>query len=76
MNGPTEALPARVPEGATQAGETPARWAWVEPTVWTPRMVTALERGVKGGTWNAFFAAQGLFSLLAARRALRQPSLR
>jgi len=51
MNGPTEALPARVPEGATQAGETPARWAWVEPTVWTPRMVTALERGVKGGKW-------------------------
>lgn len=27
------------------------RWAWVEPSVWTPRMLTALEQGVKGGKW-------------------------
>jgi RNA-directed DNA polymerase len=34
-------------------------------------------RGSDHQRWpNAFFAAQGLFSLLAARRALRQPSLR
>ena len=38
------------PRKATkQAPETPARWAWVEPTVWTPRMLAALENGVKGG---------------------------
>jgi RNA-directed DNA polymerase len=27
------------------------RWAWTEPAVWTDRMLTALEEGVKGGQW-------------------------
>lgn len=27
------------------------RWAWTEPSVWTERMLTALETGVKGGRW-------------------------
>jgi RNA-directed DNA polymerase len=36
---------------ATQAGEVCARWAWAEPAVWTERMLTALEQGVKGGKW-------------------------
>jgi RNA-directed DNA polymerase len=39
-----------VPETATQAGPID-RWWWVEPTVWTQRMLTALEKGVKGGMW-------------------------
>jgi RNA-directed DNA polymerase len=30
-----------------------ARWAWAEPKVWTDRMLTALEQGVKGGKWHA-----------------------
>ncbi len=34
-----------------QAGEVRARWAWTEPAVWTERMLTALEAGVKGGKW-------------------------
>jgi RNA-directed DNA polymerase len=34
-----------------QAGEVRARWAWAEPSVWTDRMLTALEEGVKGGVW-------------------------
>lgn len=42
--------PARVP-AAKQAGEVRARWAWAEPCVWTERMLTALEQGVKGGKW-------------------------
>jgi len=46
-----EARPAAVPEEAKQAGEVRARWAWVEPCVWTERMLTALEEGVKGGKW-------------------------
>ena len=50
-NRTTEGKPAGVPEKATQAGETQARWGWVEPSVWTERMLTALERGVKGGKW-------------------------
>jgi RNA-directed DNA polymerase len=43
--------PATVPATATQAGEVQARWAWTEPAVWTERMLTALEQGVKGGVW-------------------------
>ena len=50
-DGPTEEQPAGVPETATQAGEIRARWAWVEPRVWTERMLTALEKGVRGGKW-------------------------
>lgn len=26
-------------------------WSWVEPAVWTQSMLTALQRGVKGGRW-------------------------
>jgi RNA-directed DNA polymerase len=40
-----------MPDVARHAGEILARWAWVEPAAWTFRMLTALERGVKGGTW-------------------------
>ena len=42
---------ATVPAMARQAGEVRARWAWTEPTVWTERMLTALEQGGKGGKW-------------------------
>jgi len=27
------------------------RWSWVEASIWTDRMLTALENGVKGGKW-------------------------
>ena len=47
----TENKLAGVPETATQAGEVRARWAWTEPSVWTERMLTALEEGVKGHKW-------------------------
>lgn len=36
---------------AKQVGEVRARWAWTEECVWTERMLTALERGLKGGKW-------------------------
>ena len=45
-----EARPTPVLE-AKQVGEVQARWAWTEPAVWTERMLTALEEGVKGGIW-------------------------
>jgi RNA-directed DNA polymerase len=54
---PKEKQPATVSERTQQAGETPnlwalrARWNWVEPEVWTERMLIALEQGVKGGKW-------------------------
>lgn len=44
-----QATPAIVPDEAKQAGET--RWSWVEASVWTTRMLAALEHGVKGGKW-------------------------
>jgi RNA-directed DNA polymerase len=46
-----ETEPAGVPARATQAGEIQGRWSWVEPSVWTERMLTALDTGVKGGKW-------------------------
>ncbi len=42
--------PTSVPV-ARQVGEIRARWAWTEESVWTERMLSALERGVKGGKW-------------------------
>lgn len=46
-----EAEPVPVSIATKQTGEMPGRWSWVEPSVWTPRMLTALEQGVKGGKW-------------------------
>ena len=51
MTRPTENQPEAVPERATRDGEILLRWSWVEPRVWTERMLTALETGVKGGKW-------------------------
>ena len=51
MDGSRESTPPPVPQGAKQDGEVRARWAWAEPAVWTERMLTALETGVKGGKW-------------------------
>jgi RNA-directed DNA polymerase len=46
-----EQQPSTVPETAQQGGDIRARWAWVEPTVWTERMLAALETGIEGGKW-------------------------
>lgn len=51
MTGPAEHKPEAVPEGARRAGEGLGRWLWVEPKIWTLSMLTALDRGVKGGKW-------------------------
>lgn len=52
-SGDTEGRPASVGRESEpkQAGDIHARWAWVEPCVWTKPMLTALEKGVKGGKW-------------------------
>jgi RNA-directed DNA polymerase len=68
MNSTKEITPAAVsrPVGTTQAGEVRARWAWTEPSIWTDRMLTALETGVKGGIWfslmDKVFSDRNLFS--------------
>ena len=47
-----EDRPAAVSERTKQVGDTgPDKWGWVERTVWTQRMLEALENGVKGGVW-------------------------
>jgi len=60
MSKPTKSKPAAVPFTAKQAGEVQGqfafgeentRWSWTESAVWTDRMLTALENGVKGGVW-------------------------
>lgn len=51
MTTPTEDTPATVPVPATQAGAVRDRWSWTEPAVWSERMLTALDTGVKGGVW-------------------------
>lgn len=45
-----EQRPTSVPK-AKQVGEVRSRWEWTEPSVWTDRMLTALEQGVRGGSW-------------------------
>ena len=40
-----------MPATAPQGGEIHARWAWVEPVVWTERMLATLETGIEGGKW-------------------------
>lgn len=41
------------------------RWSWTEASVWTDRMLTALETGVKGGKWfslmDKVFSEENLF---------------
>jgi len=47
----TDSTPPTVAATPKQGGDVRARWAWTEPSVWTERMLTALETGVKGGKW-------------------------
>lgn len=47
-----ERKPVRVSEETKQTGEARSKeWDWVERSVWTERMLEALEKGVKGGVW-------------------------
>jgi RNA-directed DNA polymerase len=54
MNKQPESQLATVPL-AQQAKETYAQWRWVEPSVWTVRMLTVLEQGIEGGKWFRLF---------------------
>ena len=70
MDRTTEEEPAGVPETATQAGEIASRWGWVEPSVWTARMLTALEEGVKGGKWYSLM--DKVYALANLRAAFKR----
>lgn len=51
MKEPKEERPPKLAGKPQEGGEIRARWEWVEPAVWTERMLAALETGVKGGKW-------------------------
>ncbi len=61
---------AAVSKQAKQAEETRARWSWVEPSIWTDRMLEALEKGVRGGKW--FSLIDKVYRLKTLRRAWEQ----
>jgi len=65
----TETQPTTVPEEARRAGEILGRWSWVELSVWTQRMLTALENGVKGGKWYSLM--DKVYSMANLRSAFR-----
>jgi RNA-directed DNA polymerase len=50
MTGPKQESAGSEPSGSKRGAEA-RDWSWVEATVWTERMVSALENGVKGGRW-------------------------
>lgn len=65
-----EGNPATVPEMAKQAGESQSLPDWVEPSVWTSRMLAALNAGGKGGKW--FSLIDKVSSLKNLRSAFRK----
>jgi RNA-directed DNA polymerase len=69
MDRRTEEELAAVPIEAKQARDIRARWNWVEPEVWTDRMLTALEQGVKGGQW--FSLMDKVYNAANLRQALQ-----
>jgi hypothetical protein len=83
----SETKSVEVSSGTKQTGETQAM-DWVERSVWTDRMLEALEQGVRGGVWfslidmnhfrwpNKFFQELGVFSLEDAHTLLFQSSWR
>ena len=59
-----EKEPITVPAEAKRGGETGCKnWSWVEPCVWTERMLAALSEGVKGGKWFSLINAGQMHSL-------------
>ena len=48
--GPEQVTASAVPARAIRGADA-RDWSWVEATVWTERMVSALVNGVKGGKW-------------------------
>jgi len=65
-----EKQPEIVSATTKHAGDIQARWDWVEPAVWTERMLTALEEGVKGGKWYSLM--DKVYALPNLRAAFRR----
>lgn len=72
--GQTERIPSSVTchGEPKQGGDIRARWAWTEPSVWTTRMLAALEKGVKGDVWFSLIdKVYAIANLKAAYRKVR-----
>jgi RNA-directed DNA polymerase len=69
----TEKPSTTVSATTKQVEDVRFRWSWAEPSVWTERMLTALEQGVKGGKWYALmdkvYATANLKSAFAKVKA-------
>ncbi|MFH1743881.1 MAG: group II intron reverse transcriptase/maturase [bacterium] len=69
----SENKPGSVPETADPPGDVRSLWGWTEPAVWTDRMLTALEKGVRGGRWfcliDKVFAPRTLSAAFAKVKA-------
>ncbi len=73
LNFETEAV-SKVPEEARQETKTqnPDKWKWVETSVWTESMLTALVNGVRGGKWYSLIdKVYSHETLLAAWKKVR-----
>ena len=78
MGSRDEAMTAPLVQIAKQGAEA-RDWSWVEGSVWTDRMLSALSNGVKGGVWYSLMdkvyapatlaAAWAKVKSTAARRA-------
>lgn len=55
---------------AKQGREVAPPWEWTEASVWTERMLAALERGVKGGKW--FSLMDKVWKMANLQSALQQ----
>jgi hypothetical protein len=55
----SEKVPVAVPETAKQTGEA-RPLDWVERSIWTDRMLEALEKGVKGDVWFSLIGSKGI----------------
>jgi len=47
----SESKASAVPGTAKHGADIRRKWDWVEASIWTERMLAALENGVKGGKW-------------------------
>lgn len=72
-DGQSDQNPTTIAPRAKTVGEIRGRWPWVEPHVWTERMLTALEEGVKGGKWYSLmdkvYSTSNLWASFEAVRA-------
>lgn len=59
-------------DGEAHRGELSRRPSWVEPLIWTERMLAALDQGVKGGKWYSLI--DKLYPVDVLRAAFKEVS--